>query len=271
MKKNRVGICHICGNHKELTFEHIPPKSVFNADNVRLYQYIDIHAAGNDCWDFSGVRYKQHQRGVGGYTLCEQCNNDIGAWYVVDYADFIIRLYSAIKKHSFKQNDEFVVYANDIYPLRIFKSILAMFCSLNSDKFVDMHNIRKMLLNREEKGVAGDYGIAMYFAIGNIIKQLPISVIASTDTHNFTSTIRTVSEITWFPFGYIFDAKRENNPRDFDITDFSQYGYDEKADISIELITREVNTPFPVDFRSKKQVIEQRNATLSAKKGETSD
>lgn len=30
----REGICRICGEHKRLTFEHVPPQSAFNSNPV---------------------------------------------------------------------------------------------------------------------------------------------------------------------------------------------------------------------------------------------
>ena len=258
-KNKRVGICHICGENRELTFEHIPPRSVFNSENSKLYNAIDLHMSGNDMWDFTGLKYKQHQKGVGRYTLCSQCNNDIGSWYVVEYAKFIMRLYNAVMGHSFRQDDQFVVYATDIYPLRIIKSVVAMFCSLNHDRFASLHDIRNFLLNKEQKGINGEYGISMYFSLGCINKQLPLSVIGYSNNRT-----RAVSEITWYPFGYVYDADKNYNTENFDITDFSKYGYNEKADININLIAREVNTSFPVDYRSKEQVIGQSVASLSA-------
>ena len=34
-KQKTYGICRICGEYKELTFEHVPPETVFNKGAVR--------------------------------------------------------------------------------------------------------------------------------------------------------------------------------------------------------------------------------------------
>ena len=34
-KQKIYGICRICGENKELTFEHVPPETVFNKGAVR--------------------------------------------------------------------------------------------------------------------------------------------------------------------------------------------------------------------------------------------
>lgn len=256
-KKKRTGKCHICGEIRELTFEHIPPRSAFNSGNAKIYDYMDIHESGNNCWDFTGLKYTPYQKGVGKYTLCARCNNNVGTWYVVDYANFVMNLHNAIKGHSFSQDEGLLVYAKDIYPLRIIKSVLAMFCSLNHENFADCHNIRKFLLNKTEKDLGGNCGVSMYLSNGSIMKQLPLSVIGKHDINYPYTSFRTVSEITWLPCGYIFDTDRANNKENIDITDFSKFGYNEKIDMEIKLLAREVNTTFPVDFRSKQQILEQ--------------
>lgn len=258
MSGDKTGVCHVCGETKKLTLEHIPPKSVFNDSNAKLYDIVSM--AQNEekkPWEFSG-KYKQHQGGFGKYTLCEQCNNNIGAWYVVDYAKFISKLHCQVNGILLCQNGVVVMNVSDVYPLRIFKAILAMFCSVNHNRFSAFSNIKKLLLNKDEKGFDASRSLSMYvYGGGEVMRQIGQSVIIRSD-----STSRRVSEIGWYPFGYIFDWDKSNN-EDFDITDFAKYGYDEKVDIRLELIARELNAPMPVDFRSKQEIIEQ------ADKGDT--
>lgn len=59
-------ICRLCGELKEMTFEHIPPRSAFN-DNQKLFTSIQDHLDGH--------RYKKYPRGIGKYSLCQECNN----------------------------------------------------------------------------------------------------------------------------------------------------------------------------------------------------
>src|SRR5215208_1711456 len=68
----KTGRCHLCGQLKRLSFEHIPPKSAFN-DNQRLFQTMrDL---------MEGRPYSRFRRGIGSYSLCVRCNNLTGGWY----------------------------------------------------------------------------------------------------------------------------------------------------------------------------------------------
>jgi len=41
------GICHICGKHRDLSFEHVPPQSAFNNSNsVVVLKAVDWMRAG---------------------------------------------------------------------------------------------------------------------------------------------------------------------------------------------------------------------------------
>lgn len=92
MAKSVDGVCKLCGKHKKLTFEHLPPEAAFNATSVREYSgdvIIDLMtgADGRMPWDFEGLKWKQNQRGAGGYLLCDECNNNTGSWYMNESAE----------------------------------------------------------------------------------------------------------------------------------------------------------------------------------------
>lgn len=77
MSSKISGICHICGKKTELTFEHLPPrKANNNRAKAIVGDELTKHIAGNDKpWDFSSCKYKDLQKGMGLYSLCQSCNN----------------------------------------------------------------------------------------------------------------------------------------------------------------------------------------------------
>lgn len=129
-RRNNYGICHVCGETKHLTFEHIPPQSSGNTAPVKQYNsdaMLDHPAAFNG--DFTGVKYHNSQRGIGGFTLCAECNNYLGRNYVPDFSKFYTGLMEPMLKGAFLNTKGLVTLRYTKLPLlRIFKQIIANFC-----------------------------------------------------------------------------------------------------------------------------------------------
>ena len=84
MAKPIFGICHICGQHRKLSFEHVPPEAAFNEHSILHTAFEDVLRSEN----LDKVRGRVQQRGAGAYTLCEKCNSDTGSWYAGAYAEW---------------------------------------------------------------------------------------------------------------------------------------------------------------------------------------
>ena len=93
-KRDGSGVCRICGKAKELSFEHIPSRSLGNNGPSKMYRAVDIvEACGAfDSSKTEGVRYVQQQRGTGFQTLCRDCNSYLGRNYVGEYAKCVKEL-----------------------------------------------------------------------------------------------------------------------------------------------------------------------------------
>ncbi len=111
MNKNskKVGTCHICGQKKELTFEHIPPKAFFNNKTAKIIageEIIKIISRDDKMpWEMEDSKYNIQQKGFGGYTLCADCNNKTGKWYAQEYISFSKVGLDVINKLSPETND----------------------------------------------------------------------------------------------------------------------------------------------------------------------
>ena len=68
------GYCHICGKYGKLSFEHIPPQKALNNNKALVY------TGENAIKRYKGenAKYKNQQQGMGGFTLCDNCNNNTG-------------------------------------------------------------------------------------------------------------------------------------------------------------------------------------------------
>src|SRR4051812_42386815 len=78
-KKPQIGACRIWGKVGVLSFEHVPPRSAFNRNRVELFSVEQWLSRENGKPTSRG---RILQRGTGGFTLCESCNNLTGRLYV---------------------------------------------------------------------------------------------------------------------------------------------------------------------------------------------
>lgn len=100
-RQEHTGICHICGEYKKLTYEHIPPEAAFNSQRRKMSTVKELMENKKDNrapWDIEGLKYKQFQQGTGFFTLCGECNSFTGAKYGVTYSDFIKAIGAEILK-----------------------------------------------------------------------------------------------------------------------------------------------------------------------------
>jgi hypothetical protein len=135
-----LGKCSVCGVTALLSYEHVPPRSAFNAARVFV---------GDSKRLFGPKSYEQYfspkgiydQKGAGGYTICENCNNNPGSWYVPSYLEWVVqgmRYLRAIPQGSS------LSLPFKIKPLAVFKEVICMFaahaatvCWTQSRNYVD--------------------------------------------------------------------------------------------------------------------------------------
>jgi hypothetical protein len=199
--------------------------------------------------DFADPKGKWNQRGAGRHSLCEQCNNDTGGWHGAAYVEWAHQGVYLLKAHvGGRQLGE---SSFTIYPLRVFKQLLVMFCSACGPGLRErLPGIERFLLNRE--ALDAPVGMCVYAYYIDPIqsrasRQSGISGVINVET----GRAHIFSEIAFLPFGLILDVGDE--PIDPEIADISHFGrgyaYSDKAHIRAALPIRPVNSPLPADFR----------------------
>jgi len=265
---NLIGKCHICGNTDKLTYEHVPPAKAFNSHKAFVYLARDVLGSDYVPWDLSGKKAKQHQKGIGDYTLCGKCNNDTGAWYADAFVDFTYKGYKESFNKDVNPNDWIKITFLDIYPLRVFKEIIAMFFSINAPEFADVHlDLRALVLSKSRQGIPPKrYGLYIYLLKGEVARYIGVAGIASlTKGHH-----RVLTELAAPPFGYVLEFNPKSKENYCDITSFANvFGCDEKRTMTLNMPVYECNTAFPADFRTKKQILDDyiRNRLLESQQG----
>lgn len=242
------GICRLCGEKKELTFEHIPPKVSFNRDTGYTISPLGeaIEALNTPEGNF---KVTQKQGGIGNWSLCSECNIFLGTNYVDSYYYWVKRGVLVLK--SGKQISDYIM--QDIEPLKIIKQIFSMFISMEDEHCFKRHReLCEFVRNPSLNNLSEKYQIHVYLNKEGHVVYIPPTVTANLKTH--ISIL--CSELTFMPYGYVFSIDY-NNPIEnlINITTFKNYKLNEKADVTFKgmhLLPHYL--PFPLDYRTKEEI-----------------
>ena len=153
----KIGNCHICQKETELTYEHIPPYKAFNWESAKSIEGDEIMKLITDDirmpWDMERLKYKSKQRGMGMYSLCNNCNNITGAYYGTEYIKFaytIDKLFPEIIEKCKKNHTNITeIEIKGMKPLLFAKQVLSMFCSTCPNITKKDEHIKDLLLNKD--------------------------------------------------------------------------------------------------------------------------
>lgn len=260
-KRTKMGICSLCGKQRMLSFEHVPPRCVFNDKAVQITK-VEVAMAAltnhqREPWNLKGLEYNIQQQGSGDYYLCKECNSNTGSWYISHFCNFANTIACGVKKgiEEYKETKPFTgveVKISQMRPLAIYKAILTMFCDINRGCFNDLQ-LRDYLLNPRAKEIPKrKYRVFIYLYDGDIKKFIPRTECIYNDGSSIS-----VSEISVFPLGmalYI-DLSGDFQPEGLEITDYNQIEYDKECILSLSIPYLECNTVLPIDYRSKDEIL----------------
>lgn len=257
--RKHYGKCHLCGTQGKLSYEHVPPAAAFNSNRAFVMNGTDV--LGKDRpWDFSDVKKTQLQRGIGFHRLCGKCNNDTGGKlkYAPAFVEFVRQGFESVGYRPDEVvGDKLSIQFHNIYPLRILKEIVCMFCCINPPELADVHpEFRAFVLDQYK----GNSLSSKEFAISAYLLRGPYSRNAGKSVHLtglFDSPAATVlSELSAPPYGFIMHFKPDRNRTLSDILFFQQYAFDDCVDLRIEIPVHNCYTPLPGDFRKQEEVMQ---------------
>lgn len=248
--QKEFGRCVICGIQKELTKEHIPPKCVFNKENYKMVNGLDILTADTFPWDGGEFKTKTVQGGITLNTLCRECNTKMGNLYTRAYKYFIMGLHYILWKSKPEINTAVHLIEKKIKPLNIFKQIVSMFNSLNKGLFESRNfDIGEFLSNPTEKTFCS--GIYFYIYFTSCIQHLPMQAKVSIAGQGLKNKYS--SEIAHHPLGIIMTIDHELQDEAC-INSFLNFDYDQEADLEMLAYFRERNLPIIGNYITQKEL-----------------
>jgi hypothetical protein len=264
-KLKKTGKCHICGNVGQLSYEHVPPASAFNKTKARLINATEILGRNDKLpWDIEGVKVIEQQRGRGGYTLCEACNNFTGHTYAKEYVHMVQLATDGSHSRYIRDGTAMEIALDEVYPLRFAKQVLTMFASTNGPGFFDAQpELRRLVMDKNATGIdKNKYALYVYYMTEGLGRNTGIA--AWGDFAKGTSFL--ASEMSAPPFGFVLELnpkREEHGIWGAEITPmFNEFGYNDKTSIGFRMPKYEQNTPLPCDFRTKDEIAKLRTDTM---------
>ncbi len=242
MPNIRNGRCHLCGQYGELTYEHVPPRKAFNDRPVVTAGFAEVMRLGPG----EQIRGPVQQRGAGSYTLCHRCNNSTGHWYGPSFISWCYQGLDILIKTNGEQPN--LIYLNYLFPLRVIKQIITMFCSACGPDLVDAHpELTKFVLNRDYYNLNPIFRFFVFYNIEGRIRQSGVSGSLNT----LTSERFIFSEIVFPPYGYVMTINSgPPDPRLVEIGFFSRYRYNDHDIKAMRLPLLPSHSHFPGDYRT---------------------
>ena len=190
----------------------------------------------------------------GGQALCESCNNSTGAWYGPAYVSWAQQ--GVILLKAYAGGRALGASPFTIYPLRVFKQLLVMFCSACGPGLRErLPGLERYLLNRGATDAPAGIRLYAYYVDpihSHASRQSGISGVVDV----VSGRLHMISEIAFLPFGLILDVGGE--PIDNDLADITflgrGYTYADESDVRMDLPVRPVNSPLPADFRTRELI-----------------
>lgn len=260
-KRILCGICRLCGENKKLTFEHVPPETVFNKGAVRNFGLDvvikDILKENKLPWEINYGKGKIQQRGRGGFYLCSDCNSCTGQWYVPEYSRFVHAIQGAICQVGDQHFESLGLKIKRIKPLPIFKQVMTMFCDINNGLMGD-DSLKEYILDKTNKSFNRNrYHLYAHIHSGALERMNGIMIQAT----NYG--IITLTEISTYPLGFTLyiDKPQNYKPEGVEITSFSEWDYEDEHDVEIIIPKLECNTMFSGDYRTKEEISGVMDAT----------
>lgn len=249
MAKSKVtGVCHVCGEVRPLSFEHIPPQSLGNTNLSKVYSAVEIaeRTGGLDFDGREGLRYRQEQRGSGFNTLCSSCNSYFGRNYVKEYAAFARALGSLFVSEDLNDARGIHIETDKANVLAVFKHIVSNFCATTQPR--TMLDCKDFLRDRESNAFPDHYRVFMY-AVPTMDGPMVTTGWCNVLIDPVNLTGYTVAHVATFPIGYaMVDTNHGNvvpNNLGCDITAMAQCPWGERPPITLELPYMDTKMTFP--------------------------
>ncbi len=194
MKSDKIiNNCSICGQIKELTFEHFPPGASGNQLPVFMMDHRHLTPFDENLY---GKKVKSN-KGLGANKTCKECNNNTGGYYANEYVKFVKSFINCEGKLNESHN--LMQFELCVFPLRLLKQIIIHHLCADQalGQIRSLVNQTNFILDPEAKSLSNQIKLFLYATFSNTHRFQGISICWDTNL----VTPRCYSEFNFHPFG----------------------------------------------------------------------
>jgi hypothetical protein len=213
------------------------------------------------------------QRGAGGFTLCQRCNNNTGSWYgreLVVAASAGARILRNAPLAELDRSTE-PTYAKvkfrqqprvGPHPLRFIKQVVSMLLAVSPLEFSQGNpELGEFVTDRERTCLSERYQFYLALFAGPNAR----TVGGSTRLDLERQRTDFIVEVAYPPYAYVLTVDSEPDAIDTaNITPFVNVGYMQMADLELDMLVGFGHTPLPADYRTEAMIERDRRANEAA-------
>jgi hypothetical protein len=242
------GICRLCSENTDLSFEHVPPKVTFNKNTTfKSVPFDDYIKTQNPLKN--PLKGKTKQGGIGYNSFCRKCNSFLGSNYVHAYEKWVKSGYMVLSKNEIVQRNYRI---NEIEPLKILKHIISMFLAINKEWYLKSYpELAEFVLDTKSKKLPNEYRVFSYLNKDGNVRYMHHTVVGNFKIGKPINC----SEIAFPPYGYVITFGFDENINYLtDITGFKNYDFGQIDSLSFDMFQLPTYLPFPLDYRRKDEI-----------------
>jgi hypothetical protein len=252
--------CRICRQGEaQLSYEHIPPRAAFNDEPTTVYGFDDWLNRSSD-GELPGGRIEQ--RGAGARTLCERCNNNTGSWYGTELKRAANTAATLLMNAPLKEFDSLLEHrwaqvrlkqsGTGPDPLRFIKQVVTMLLATSPPELTLNHpELGDFVLDRMRTGLSDRYRFYLALYAGPYARTTGVVPALDVERNRHDTFV----EVAWPPYAYVMTVDSEPDAVEtVDITSMVDIGYNQRADIELDLLIGFGHTAIPVDYRTSAMI-----------------
>lgn len=251
-----VGVCRLCAQVTDLTFEHIPPKSAGNTgrrrgvDAVTAFEQEDPAAFPRTGWFPS-------QRGVGAAVLCGPCNSWCGTNLVPSYAELANDVVKTVADSVLERDG--VVYLPGMIQLDLpdyrlgavsRQAVVMLLAASGGAALVRRWPMLERIVRGSEEPLPEELTLGLSLVFGPRARLVPPSGVIGPG-----ETMSVLVEAAFMPFAWTLTiGEGRPEPVGQDVRDWLQHPIDAAVAVKVELSTGTVQTAGPGDYRDERSI-----------------